>query len=273
MNKAKSTLKITKLTVELINENIIRHTIQFFYKADKELRPFGSGVLALIYDNYFILTCSHVADYFEKENVNLFIRVDKKRYINVIGEIKYTDIDKSKGIDLAYIKVDEQMLPELLKPYRPITIDKFRNHNQMLDGMNYCVLGFPEKNIKFENGTMDTGASFYLTSATNENPYNFYRLDKNDFFIVEMKGKGTDVKNGQSTIVNGDFYGISGGGLWFLSYNSDENMNVHSIDYKLIGIMTEFKKGKYYCLIANKIHLILEALTVIEGYEFRQKLK
>ena len=48
----------------------------------------------------------------------------------------------------------------------------------MLDGMNYCVIGFPEKNIKFENGSMETGASFYLTSATNENPYEYYKLSK-----------------------------------------------------------------------------------------------
>ena len=87
-----------------------------------------------------------------------------------------------------------------------------------------------------------------------------------------MKGKGTDVKTKQPTKIEANFYGISGGGLWFLTYNSDENLNVHSIDYKLIGIMTEFKKGKYYCLIANKIHLILEALTVIEGYEFKKKM-
>lgn len=271
MIKSKSTQETDRLTVELINENIIRHTIQFFHKTDKGLRPFGSGIFALIHDNYFILTCSHVADYFENENSDLFIRVDKKGYINVIGEIKYTDIDKSKGIDLAYIKVDEQMLPHLLKPFRPVTIDKFRKHNQMLDGINYCVLGFPEKNIKFENGTMDTGASFYLTSGANENPYNYYKFDKKNFLIVEMKGKGTDVRTGQTSKVDANFYGISGGGLWFLTYNSDENLNILSVDYKLIGIMTEFKKGKYFCLIANKIHLILEALTVIEGYKFKEK--
>jgi len=176
MIKMKSTPETDLLTIDLINNNIIRHTIQFFHKTDKGLRPFGSGVLALIHDNYFILTCSHVADYFEKDNSDLFIRVDKKGYINVLGEIKYTDIDKSKGIDLAYIKVDSQMIPHLLKPFIPVTIDKFRKHNQMLNGVNYCVLGFPECNVKFENGTMDTGASFYLTSATNENPYNYYNL-------------------------------------------------------------------------------------------------
>jgi len=42
------------------------------------------------------------------------------------------------------------------------------------------------------------------------------------------------------------------------------------IDYRLVGIMTEFKKGRYFCLIANKIHLFIEALTAIEHYKFAE---
>ena len=191
----------------------------------------------------------------------------------MLGEIKYTDIDKSKGIDLAYIKIDDQMLPHLNNPYKFLTIDKISKHNRMLDGMNYCVLGFPEKNIKIEDGHMETGASIYLTCATNEKPYKYYNLDRDIFFLVEMKGKGTDVKSGKNTKIDTNFYGISGGGLWFLTYNFDPNIKVYSIDYKLIGIMTEFKKGKFFCLIANKAHLFIDAFSIIEGFKFRQKAK
>jgi hypothetical protein len=219
------------------------------------------------------LTASHVADYLTTEQNQLYIRVDKKKYINVIGEIKLTEINKSKGVDLAYIKIDKEMLPELEIPYKFLTIDKISKHNQMLDGVNYCVLGFPEKNIKTENGTIETGASFYLTSATNEKPYNFYNLDKNDFFIVTMKGKGIDMINGESASIDSRFYGLSGGGLWFLVYNLDPISNVYTIDYKLIGIMTEFKKARYYCLIANKIHLFIDAFKIIEGFKFIEKTK
>ena len=36
------------------------------------------------------------------------------------------------------------------------------------------------------------------------------------------------------------------------------------IDYRLVGIMTEYKQAKFFCLVANKIHLIIEAFMVIE---------
>ena len=71
MIKSKSNEETDKLVVELVDKYLLRHTIQFFYKTDDGLRPFGSGVLALIHDTHFILTASHVADYLEKEENHL----------------------------------------------------------------------------------------------------------------------------------------------------------------------------------------------------------
>ena len=67
------------------------------------------------------------------------------------------------------------------------------------------------------------------------------------------------------------FYGISGCGLWYIMYNLDPNTNKYWVDYRLIGIKTQFRKGKYFCLIANKIHLVIEAFKVIEGFKFRER--
>lgn len=273
MIKAKANDKSDKVIKELIDSDLLRYTIQFFYKTKDGLRPFGSGVLAKIHNVHFILTASHVADYLTEEQNDLFIRVDKEKYINVIGDIKYTDIDKSQGIDLAYIKIAEEMVSPLSKPYRFVSIDKLSRHNQRLDAMNYCVLGFPEKNIKFDNGKLETGASFYLTSASNLKPYEHYGFSDSDFFLVDMKGKGTDIKTGEKSKVNTHFFGISGCGLWYIDFNIDPVTEEYWADYRLIGIMTEFKKGKYFCLVANKIHLFLEAFKVIEGFEFREKKK
>jgi hypothetical protein len=190
--KTESNKETDELVKELIDKDLLRFTMQFFYKTDEGLRPFGTGVLALIYNTHFILTASHIADYLIEEQNQLFIRVDKEKYINVIGDIKYTDIDKSKGVDLAYIKIATEMVEPLSKPFKFLTLDKISKHNQMLDAANYCILGFPENNIKFNNRKLDTGASFYLTNATNEKPYTFYGYNKSDFFLVEMKGKGTE---------------------------------------------------------------------------------
>lgn len=270
MTKTPATKESDEAVIKIIENNILRYTVQLFYKTENGLRPFGSGVLALIHDTHFILTASHVADHIEENGNDLFIRIGKKRFVNILGEIKFTDIQDSKGVDLAYIKLDHQLIPDLSKSYKFITIDKFRKHMQQLDAMNYCVVGFPEKNIKFGSGTMETGASFYLTGASNDKPYKYYKLSKEDFFIVDMKGKGTDIKTGHQDSIDSHFYGISGCGLWYIMYILDTVTNQYSVDYRLIGIMTEFRKGKYFCLIGNKIHLILQASTVIEGFKFKE---
>ena len=263
------TNEIDDLVKDLVGKQLVRFTIQFFSKDKDGLKPYGSGVLAKIHDNYFILTASHVADFLAEDRNQLYVKVDHNAYINVLGEIKYTDIDKSKGIDLAYIKISDEMLPDLQKPYFFLTVDKFRKHNKILNSMNYCVVGFPEKNVKKNDKSLKTGASFFLTSAMNEKPYQYYNLPENNFFIVLMEGKGTDIETGKNTKVDTHFYGISGCGLWYLIFKYGIDGKA-TIDYRLIGIMTEFKKGRYFCLIANKIHLYIEAFTVIEGYKFKE---
>lgn len=271
MAKLPSTQETDKLTIDAIENYLLRHTVQLFIKTEDGMSPFGSGVLAVIHDNYFILTASHVADHLEKEGNELFLRANETTFANVVGEIKYTDIDKSNGIDLAYIKLDPQLATPMKKNYKFITIDKLAKHNLVLDATNYCVLGFPQENLKVDNGTIKTGASYFLTSAMNDKPYSHYKLSKADAIVVLMNGKAFDMKTKKMMKHDSDFHGLSGCGLWLLIYIFDPITKTNSVDYRLIGIMTDFKKGKFFCLIGYKIHLLLEALTKIEGYKFREK--
>lgn len=270
MEKIQATEQIDVLIKELVTTKLLKYTIQFFSKAKDGLKPFGSGVLVQLHNNHFIFTASHVADHLFEDSNNLFIRVAKDKFINVLGDIKSTEIEKSRKVDLAYIKIDPQMLPPLKRSYAFLTIDKVSKHNQKLDGTNYCILGFPEINIKRTDTSFETGAAFYLTSSTNEKPYEHYGFNQEDHFIVNMKGKGTDMSMGGITKVNTHFYGISGGGLWFITPILDPLSKQYTVNYKLIGIMTEFRKGKYFCLIASRIHLMLDALTIMEGFKFKE---
>jgi len=271
MTENQYTKETDKIVSDLITNRILRHTIQFFKKGKKRLEPFGSGVFAKIHDDYFIFTASHVADFFEKNPTeDLRIRVDEKSFINVLGDIKYTDIGKSKGIDLAYIKVDQQMIEPLCKPYIPLEINQIRSHHNLFYAMNYCVLGFPEKNITKENEPFNTGASFFLTSASKDNRYKYFGFSKKDYIIVDMQGKGKDIKTNKKSKIDTHFYGISGCGLWLLLFYKNPLTGKEEVDYRLVGIMTEFKNSKYFCQIANKIQLLIEALKVIEKHKFRE---
>lgn len=269
MVEEKFTEETDKSVQEFVSDKIIRHTIQLFRKGDSRLEPYGTSVFVKIYDKYFLFTASHVADYFEKnQESDLYIRVDKEKFVNVLGEIKYTDIEKSKNVDLAYIKLDDQLLKPLLGPYIPLETSKIRSHHNLLMAMNYCILGYPEINITKSDKEFNTGATVYLTSPSKDKVYEHYKYSKKDTIVLDIRGKGKDLKTNELTKVNTHFYGISGCGLWLMLIHLDEENQKTIIDYRLVGIMIEFKNGKFFCLTANKIYLLIEALKVIEGYKF-----
>jgi hypothetical protein len=271
MIEEKFTRETDSAVQEFISSRVVRHTVQLFKKGSPRLEPFGTSVFVKIYDQYFLFTASHVADYFEQnQESDLYIRVGKKRFVNVLGEIKYTDINKSKGVDLAYIKLDSQLYKSMLGPYIPLEISKIRSHHNLPMAMNYCVLGFPEINITKPNEEFDTGATVYLTRPSTDKVYNYYKYSKSDTIVLDMQGKGEDLKTNDNTKVNTHFYGISGCGLWLMLIHFNEKTNKPEIDYRLVGIMTEFKKGKYFCLTANKIYLLIEALKVREKFQFKE---
>jgi hypothetical protein len=259
--------------VEQINSKIFRHTIQFLNRLNGKLKPFGSGVFTKIYDDYFIITASHVASFFkEHPNEELRIKISKELSIPVLGEVKYSIIEKSECIDLAYIKLEKQTTTYLSKTYIPVTIEKFRHHNNLLNGTNYCVLGYPTINVTKEGESFDTGAAYFLvTPSTNDKPYQYYKFNKRDHIILNVKGKGTDVNTNKKGKIISQFHGISGCGLWFLLIYDNPKTGKTEVDYRLIGIMTEFRTGKYFCVIANRIWLIIEAFKVAEKFIFKEK--
>ena len=71
---------------------------------------------------------------------------------------------------------------------------------------------------------------------------NTINYQKDDYFVVDMKGNGIDLESGNKMDIDTHFYGISGCGLWYLIFNQDSNTKQYSLDYSLIGIMTQFKK-------------------------------
>ncbi|OUL62755.1 hypothetical protein [Flavobacterium sp. AJR] len=262
-----------KAVVKQINSKIFRHTIQFLKIENGNPKPFGSGVFAKIYDDYFIITASHVASFFkERPNEELRIKVSKEFFIPVLGEVKYSIIEKNERIDLAYIKLDKETIIYLSKVYIPVTIEKFRHHNNLLNGNNYCILGYPAINVSKDGEPFNTGATFFLASPpTNDKPYQHYKFNKRDHIILNVKGKGTDVRTNKKGKIISEFHGISGCGLWFLLIYDNPLTGKIEVDYRLVGIMTEFRTGKYFCVIANRIWLIIEAFKVAEKFAFKEK--
>lgn len=266
MEKITISEKVDELYNRLASEKLIHHTCQFFIEKSGGLKPFASGVFVIIHNTHFIFTASHVVEEMTDNDTDLFIQIGENEYVNVVGEIKQTYLNNSKGIDLAYIKLNEQIIPKLASNYNFLTLDKIRKHNRLLEGSaNYCVIGFPENSFEYDNDIFVPAAQVYITFPTNDNPYEYYKLSKNDWVVVQMTGKCQDVLTKKKYSIDTQFYGLSGCGLWLML----PKVNEGTCDYRLIGIMTDYKKGKYFCLIGNKIHLLLEALVVFENMKIK----
>ena len=265
MEKVNFNEEIDQVLDNLMREQIGPHTCQFFEKVNGFMKPYGSGVFAKLGNIHFALTASHVTEQIT-EAKPLFFKTHRG-YIPVSGDLRETKITNSNGIDLAYIKLDTRIVADLEAAYKFLPISKFRKHN-LIDATQYCILGFPEVNQKVEDGVLKTGASAYFVRPFAQKVYDHYDLKTISHYILEFKGKGTDVTSGLPNKLNGSHYGLSGCGLWLILLEFDGKKYI--ANFRLIGIMTEFRKGKYNCLIGNRIDFLLDVVQKDHNISFNQ---
>lgn len=260
--------QIDDLINKMTGETILRHTCQLLVKDKNGFKPHGSGVFVKINDLHFLLTASHVTDGWSDEN-QLYIRIGQTRHVSLVGGLRETNLDKDVQIDLAYVILDDRILPDLIKAYKFLPISKIRDHKKLLDATNYCVMGYPEKSKKDINGKTEPVAQAYYVYPSSQKVYDYYKFNPDVFYMFDMKGKGTNIKTGLKEKTGTHFYGISGCGLWLMIIDADEE-KVHSVDYRLIGIMTEFRNTKYLSLVGIRIKLILNAIMQFEKIKLRE---
>lgn len=266
-------MNFTKEIDELINkmtgEKILRHTCQLLVKDENgNLKAHGSGVFVVVGEIHFLLTAAHVTEGWSDEN-QLYIRIGKNNYISLVGELRETDLEKDKKLDLAYVKLDEKVLSELQKPYLFLPLSKMRDHKKLIEATNYCVMGYPEKSMATIDEKIEPVAQAYYVGPSSQKVYAHYKFAPEVYYMFEMKGKGENIKTGEKTKTGTHFYGISGCGVWLMII--DTSGEKHSIDYRLIGIMTEFRNDKYFTLIGIKIRLVLDGIMTTEKIKLRDK--
>jgi hypothetical protein len=268
MQKVKSDRTIDEALSKLISDELNPHTCQIFERNDKgAMYPYGSGVLAEINEKVLLLTAAHVTKDMS-EDKQLYFRIHGG-YVSIVGDLQETDLSQDKTIDLAYVILDNEVTIKLRTGYKFLPLSKFRRHTDLLDAVQYCVIGFPEKNMKIEDGRLRTGSSAYFVQPSKDKVYDYLKFSKEACYIFDFKGKGDSIHSGENVKINTDVHGISGCGVWLcILYQDGEKI---STDYRLIGIMTEFRKGKFHCLIGNRIELLLNQLREVGIVKYIEK--
>ena len=254
---------------KLVAERIAPYTCQFL-KMDtgKGLIPFASGVLAELSSNYYILTASHVIEDWSDTN-KLFVEI-RGGHVSVVGKAYGTEETEDK-LDITYIKLKPAIVPYLKDWYKFLTLDKFFEHNKSLLEPDYCAYGYPVAYQRRENDQLKPLGVAHWGKPSQDKVFFHYRFNPLAHYLIDIQGKGMNTKTGIYEKINLEHYGLSGGGLWYtrVDYKREKFIS----DARLIGIMIEFRKGKYNCLIANRIEVILAAIQLHESVKLMPEKK
>ncbi len=250
--------------VKLIEGDIGLCTCQLFINESGTPVPFASGVFVFLGDNFYLLTASHVIEDWSDSN-KLFVRIGRE-FISIAGKGCGTEIDKEEKLDAAYVKLKSELVAILVLHYRFLPYHKILHDEKIFDEPNYCAFGYPVINKRKEGGK--TFGSAYFMRANYDKVYEHYGLNPISHYSLEFLGKAMNIKTNKVEKIRTEHYGMSGGGLWYIDIAFDEEKDEMISDATLIGIMTEFRRAKYDCLIANRIEIVLASIRNNEGEKF-----
>lgn len=217
--------------------------------------PFASGVFIEVADEYFMLTASHVVEDWSNEN-KLFVKVNES-YVSLVGKACGTVIEKEQRIDCAYIRLKPEIVPILDSVYRFLPPEKCLHPAQMVHEATYCVLGYP---VALGNRAMS-----YFTHAAPDKVFEHYGLHPLQHYVMLYEGKGINIQSGAHEKFKIEHYGLSGCGLWYINLDINEGDMRMIGEARLLGIMTEFRTGKFQCLIANRLEIVIASIRHNEG--------
>lgn len=252
---------------EKARNSIINHTCQILHISDKKLKPYASGVCVLIHNEYYILTASHVARPILESRDDFVIRVNRDHFVKVLGKIVFTDENKSNGLDVGYIKLLGESKEHLKLSYDFVDIKRFLHHPKMETIHPYVVCGYPE-GLTDIGDEVRTGLYYYLTRPLKTKVFKYYKKDPNSWYIVNLVGTKGDMFTDQKIILKDNLHGLSGCGLWKIKIIQQGNKDEYIYDYRLIGIMTDYRRGKFLCLMGIKIKHFLDAMIKNENVKF-----
>lgn len=266
MQKVPISRELDKAIDRQIGEFVNKATCQLFLDSDKfEYSPLGTGILAKIGNKYYLLTAAHVAEEFDKK---MYLMTPKGDFLEIFGDCQYTNHDEEPKIDVAFIIIEEKFAEKLAEEFKFISEDNIKISHNLMDAANYSVFGYPAKNVrlKTKEGYISTRASFYVLQPSVDKLYDYYKFDRNLFYILEFKGRGIDLRTGEKSQKLGQQNGMSGGGLWFMSVTNNGD-GQYDIEFSLIGIMTDEPPGRFQCLVGNKINVLLSGIADYDGNE------
>lgn len=236
---------------KLANEQLAKHTIPIFEKNYLgQLCFLGSGVFLKTKDKYLILTAAHVIN-----STETIFWIPTQAGIIPLNES--TVVNQTKN-DIGFIALPVPIGELLQYSSNPVIPKKILVEYETINEHHYLTVGYPETLINIVGNRVEFNFEYYLHKPSLDGVYKFYNLNKSDYYCLDL-GKTLDFSGKKLKI--SPLNGMSGCGLWHIDFHMiNGSMRLF---YHLIGIMTDFRNGKYHVFFGTKIDKVVE---LVDGY-------
>lgn len=237
-----------------------KYTVQLYFVAKREDNNYqsspppeqiASGVLIKFESKHFLITCKHVFDNIDVEDV--VILTSEGFAVRLPEKIKFID-DEKRNIDLAMVEFREWRLAELKSVYTFLPSSNLGMDHEFDEDLYYMLYGYINKKTTREGFGFYGGPFGFLTGIRKykkfeEMGFNYdnnitleYNRRKQSYLYEEVEKKSMGPK---------DIKGWSGGGIWL----SVEGKKPNTFRYLLVGIMIEERIERGF-IIGTKIGMI-----------------
>jgi len=238
---------------------ILKHTVQLYYaptstKTSHHPIPLASGVLIKGKSKHYLVTCKHVFDEINAEDVVTLTSMGFA--VRLPAEVYFLN-EGDTSVDMALIELKSNRLSELKSHYAFLPYKYIGLTHDFDPELFYMMFGFISKQTTLFETAFKVETFGYLTNCREYKNFQKLGFDYTRNVSLEYNVR----KQGSFTDENRyigfrNLKGLSGGGIWL----SVAGKKPDSYNYILVGIMIEERQERGF-VIGTKINLLKPFIT------------
>lgn len=235
---------------------VLKYTVQLYlHKIPGDEAPvqIASGILIKGISKCFLLTCKHVFDDIDIEDVIILTSLGFA--VRLYKEIQFIN-NNNNSIDLALVELKNERLDHLKSHYSFLPFKNLGFDHVFHEDLYYMLFGFINKRTGLKVNAFNVESFGYLTNIRNYKRIGELGFSYKENVTLEYnRRKQSDIGDDVKEIGPKDLKGLSGGGIWL----SVAGKRANTYRYILVGIMIEERLERGF-IIGTKINFIKDAI-------------
>jgi hypothetical protein len=222
------------------------------------IEQIGSGVLAEIQGELFLLTAAHVTDY---EHIGRILIPGIQGLIAPHGYFAHLAIAAGSkrlddNLDIAYYRLDQAILNELHPRFKPLKREDVALFDSLTEGDIYSFSGYPHRKSRIRGNRIETEIFSYTGCAVDDKTYQKLGYDPRMHVVIRFERKHAYARDG-FRITPPLPHGISGGGVF--AWRKDAFLSGDAEERRLVGIAHTYHTAQN-CLVGTRLNAYVSCI-------------